>query len=172
MENDIEHIPRLIAQLYQTVHELNERFRGRPFTPDGHLVGSIGEVVAAYTYGLKLEKCSNEGFDAKTEEDKTVEIKLTGGESVAVSSDFKTPPDFLLVLKLFPQEGFEEIYNGPFPREQWDKKNANKRRLVTFRLNELRKLGKTPDTKRLGEKHPLEELNRLFRTAHLLEARS
>ena len=91
---------------------------------------------------------------------------------MAVSSDFKTPPDFLFVLKLFSQEGFEEIYNGPFPREQWDKKNANKRRLVTFRLNELRKLGKTPDTKRLGEKHPLEELNRLFRTAHLLEARS
>src|SRR5580704_19671100 len=44
----------LIRQLYTVVAQLEEEFEDRRFTPDGHLVGSIGEVVAAYAFGLKL----------------------------------------------------------------------------------------------------------------------
>jgi hypothetical protein len=157
MENDLRAIPELVAQLYQTVRSLNDIFPHRPFTPDGHLVGSIGEVVAADTYGLILEKCSNEGFDAKTETQKTVEIKLTGGMSVAVSSGDKTP-ELLIVLKLDRNSGFEEIYNGEFPLDLWRGKKVSKRRVVNFRVNELRKI----NPKRLKEKHPLGELNALF----------
>jgi hypothetical protein len=50
MENLTHNIPELIGQLFKTVRALNEIFPDRPFTPDGHLVGSIGEVVAAETY--------------------------------------------------------------------------------------------------------------------------
>ncbi len=78
---------------------LNKLFPDRPFTPDGHLVGSIGEVIAADTYDLTLEKCSNAGFDAKTQTLRTVEIKLTGGDSVSVSSDCN-PPEFLIVFEV------------------------------------------------------------------------
>jgi len=46
------------------VAELEKEFEGRRFTPDGHLVGSIGEVVAAYAFGLKLLPASNERHDA------------------------------------------------------------------------------------------------------------
>ena len=91
------------------MRDLNHLFPDRPFTPDGHLVGSIGEVVAADTYDLILEKCSNPGFDAKTRTGRSVEIKLTGGDSVSVSSDCN-PPDFLIVLKLITKTGFSEIY--------------------------------------------------------------
>ena len=49
----------LIRQLYAVVSELEKEFEGRRFTPDGHLVGSIGEVVAAYAFGLKLLPASN-----------------------------------------------------------------------------------------------------------------
>ena len=86
-QDDIRASPALIGQLFRTVQALNRIYPDRPFTPDGHLVGSIGEVVAADTYGLILEKCSNEGFDAKAKGGQTVEIKLTGGTSVAVASD-------------------------------------------------------------------------------------
>ena len=54
----------LIRQLYAVVAELEKEFEGRRFTPDGHLVGSIGEVVAAYAFGLKLLPASNERHDA------------------------------------------------------------------------------------------------------------
>ncbi len=40
-------IPSLVQELYSIVDRLEELFPGRRFTPDGHLVGSIGEVLAA-----------------------------------------------------------------------------------------------------------------------------
>lgn len=159
MKDDIRNIPVLIGQLFQTVAALNRIYPERPFTPDGHLVGSIGEVVAADTYGLILEKCSNEGFDARADDNRTVEIKLTSGKCVAVSSDSKTP-DLLIVLSLHRKRGFEEIYNGMFPVELWSSKKASKRRTVSLRLKELTKL----NPKLLKQKHPLQELNGLFRS--------
>ncbi len=41
-------MPALIRQLYRVVAQLEAEF-GRKFTPDGHLVGSIGEVIGAAT---------------------------------------------------------------------------------------------------------------------------
>ena len=43
-----------IRELYRITAELEEKYPGRRFTPDGHLVGSIGEVYAAEKYGLTL----------------------------------------------------------------------------------------------------------------------
>ena len=156
---DITDIPRLIGELFNIVKSLNEIFPERPFTPDGHLVGSIGEVVARYIYGISLEKCSNEGFDAKTKDGHTVEIKLTGkkGTSVSVSSEAE-PPDYLIVLKL-TEDGFVEVYNGKFPVELWQKKTASKRKVKSLPLNELRPLNRSL----LRQENSLEDFNRFFR---------
>lgn len=129
----------------------------RKFTPDGHLVGSIGEVVAADTYGLILENSSNKGFDAKTRDDETVEIKLTGGKSAAVSSEYAETPKILIVLKL-KDTGFTEIYNGTFPLDLWLSKKPSKRRVRTLGIAELA----ARNEKLLKEQHPLEALNRMF----------
>ena len=43
----------MITQLYEVPDELEERF-GRKFTPDGHLMGSLGEAMAVYMYDLVL----------------------------------------------------------------------------------------------------------------------
>ncbi len=158
MEPNVSRVPRLVARLYQVVRELTELFPGRRFTPDGHLVGSIGEVIAEYTYGLTLENCSNPGFDARTRTGQTVEIKLTGGTSVAVASD-GNPPALLIVLRLDPKTGFTEIYNGEFPVELRKAKPKNKRNVVTLRLSELRRLA---PTQVIPLVHSLDEINRLF----------
>ncbi len=47
-KEDIDQIPILIKELYEIVNKLEEHFLAWHFTPDGHLVGSIGEVLAAY----------------------------------------------------------------------------------------------------------------------------
>ena len=51
---DRKRLPELICDLYQIVGELEAMFPGRHFTPDGHLVGSLGECLAAYHYSLEL----------------------------------------------------------------------------------------------------------------------
>ena len=55
-----------IKSLYKVVDELNREFaeETRKFTLDGHLVGSIGEVVAAYAFNLRLLESSSAGHDA------------------------------------------------------------------------------------------------------------
>ena len=154
MQDDIRRIPELVGRLFETVRELQRIFPDRPFTPDGHLVGSIGEVVAAYVYGLTLERCSNQGFDARTEEGQSVEIKLTGVDYVSVSSDSQ-PPEILIVLKLHQAGQFEEIYNGSFPLDLWRSKKPSKRLVVGLRLTELRRI----NPHLLEQKHSLEQLN-------------
>jgi len=116
-----EEVPALIGDLLKTTQRLNEMFKGRPFTPDGHLVGSIGEVVAEYIYDLTLQPASVPQIDAHTQDGRSVQIKLTGakGKSFGLrwSNQLKTPPaDLLIGLKL-TENGFEEIYNGPFPKD-------------------------------------------------------
>lgn len=98
--------PNLMAELYGLVTELEQMFQ-RPFTPDGHMVGSIGEALAAHYYGLTLLPCSTAGCDA-TSGEKRIEIKATQGSRVA----FRCEPEHLLVLKIHRDGSFEEVYNG------------------------------------------------------------
>jgi hypothetical protein len=58
----------------------------RKFTPDGHLVGSIGEVVAAEALGLTLYPMSRAGHDAY-DANGDVQIKMTAGRSVAMYAE-------------------------------------------------------------------------------------
>ena len=117
----LEAVPALIGDLLKTTQRLNEMFEGRPFTPDGHLVGSIGEVVAEYIYDLKLQPANVPQIDAYTLDGRSVQIKLTGakGKSYGLrwSSRMRTAPaDLLIGLKL-TEAGFTEVYNGPFPED-------------------------------------------------------
>jgi hypothetical protein len=108
MTFDDKRFPELIQELYRIVGELGDMFPGRPFTPDGHLVGSLAECFAEYYYGLNLYACSHPGHDAHTDDCK-VEIKATQGKSVSLRSG----PEKLLVFRLLRDGSFEEIYNGP-----------------------------------------------------------
>ena len=98
--------PQLIGQLYAVADELTHMFK-RPFTPDGHMVGSIGEALAAFHYGLTLTPPSTKGCDA-TLGAKRIEIKATQADRVA----FRCEPEYLIVLKIERDGTFEEIYNG------------------------------------------------------------
>lgn len=105
----IEQVPDLVKQLYTLVARFEALFPGRRFTPDGHLVGSIGEVVAAHHYDLKLLPASAQGHDAISSTGARVEVKATQGRSVALREE----PQHLLVLHLSRTGNFREVYNGP-----------------------------------------------------------
>ena len=105
---DSERFPEIIKQIYSLVSELEEMFKGRHFTPDGHMVGSIGEALAAHHYGLELLTASTKGHDA-LKDGKQIEIKATQGTTVA----FRHCPQHALVLKINKDGSFAEIYNGP-----------------------------------------------------------
>lgn len=100
--------PKLVQELYATVGRLETMFPSRHFTLDGHLVGSLGEVIAEHYYGVTLYPASTEGHDGHIG-NLQVEVKAAQGATVAISSE----PQHLLVFKLLPSGEFEEHYNGP-----------------------------------------------------------
>ncbi len=101
-------LPEQVAAIYRAVAELEAEYPGRKFTPDGHLVGSIGEVIAAKALGLKLHPNSYPGHDAY-DETGDVQIKMTGGKSVAMYGTCTR----LVVLKIISPEEAEIFYDGP-----------------------------------------------------------
>lgn len=106
---DHENFRKQVQLIYQAVHELERMFPGRPFTPDGHMVGSLGECLVGDAYGLELMPPSNQGFDATTNSGKKVEIKATQSKSVA----FRSKPEHTIIIKINKDGTFDETFNGP-----------------------------------------------------------
>ena len=105
----MERAVEIVKNIYSLVAELERIFPGRRFTPDGHMVGGLGEVWAQSLYGLHLLKNSAELHDAHAEDGRLVQVKATQRNAVAMSGE----PDHLIVLRLLPNGTVKEEYNGP-----------------------------------------------------------
>lgn len=125
-----------LEALYSASERLEALFPDRSFALDGHLVGSIGEVVAAYMFDLSLSKASTKGHDAIASDGQKVEIKLTQGSRVAIRHE----PEHLIVLSR-PKGGPLRVeYNGcgAIAWEAAGEMQSNGQRSIT--LNKLRQL--------------------------------
>ena len=152
----VDSVPSLIGELYALVAKFESLFPGRRFTPDGHLVGSIGEVIAAHRYGLELLAHSARGHDARSATGALVEIKATQGSNVAL----REQPNHLIVLQLSKLGEASEIYNGP-GEQVWAAAGAmqrnGQRSISLFRLRALMAL--VPKALRLPECVPNKSFN-------------
>jgi hypothetical protein len=132
-------LPREVEAIYQAVAALEQNYPGRKFTPDGHLVGSIGEVIAREALGLTLYPASHPGHDAHDDCGRQVQIKLTGGSSVAL----RATCDRLLVLRVFDFSFAEIVYYGegePIWQACGGLQAANGQRTIS--LSKLRAIGR------------------------------
>ena len=98
-----------LRELYAITAELENMYPGRKFTIDGHLVGSIGEILAAERYGLTLFPNSTQTHDALARDGRLVQVKATQTKRISISS----APDYLIVLQIKENGSWEEVYNGP-----------------------------------------------------------
>jgi hypothetical protein len=112
----IDEVPKLVRELYSIVHQLEGLFPSRRFTLDGHLVGSLGEVLAADKYDLQLLGASSEVHDARAPDGRLVQVKATQRRAVGL----RAAPQHLVVLRLLTSGQAEEVYNGP-GRQAWNK---------------------------------------------------
>ncbi len=126
-------MPEPVGQIYKATVMLEALYPDRKFTPDGHLVGSIGEVIAAQALGLTLYPMSRRGHDAY-DANGDVQIKMTAGNSIAMYSTC----DRLVVLRVVSPEEAEIVYDGPGQPiwEKAGKMGKNGQRVV--RLSRLR----------------------------------
>ena len=137
--------------LYDASEGLESLFPGRKFTLDGHLVGSIGEVVAAYMFGLDLMPASTLGHDAIAPDGRQVEIKLTQGKSIAL----RHAPQHLIALHRPKGGPVCVIYNGPgdIVWTAWGREQRNGQRPIGLaRLATI--YGNVAEVERLPEIRP------------------
>lgn len=111
-------LPNEVAHLVHARNQLRMRYKkyGLKFTPDGNMVGDLGEAIAAELFGLTLsEKRGTKAIDAHTSQRETVQIKASGrGQSIQFTHN-EEPAAWLLVLILdYEREEVEIAYNGPY----------------------------------------------------------
>lgn len=148
-----------VQKLIEIVAELEEEFPGRHFTLDGHLIGSIGEVLAVYHYGIQLYDAAAKRHDGIVD-DREVQIKITQQENIVISEK----PDYLLVLYMNKNGRVYEVYNGPgdMPWDTASKKDSHNNRHM--RVNKLMKLdANVLQDDRISVKHPIEKMKKEYK---------
>ena len=153
-KENIEAAMGYVRTLLDNVNALETMFPGRRFTLDGHLVGSVGEVAAAYHYGIELFPPSTERHDGSIG-NRNIQIKITQTENVLIGEE----PEYLIVLYLARTGKIYEVYNGPgvIPWETAGK--PDKRGYKHLRVNKLMSLDKEIEPEeRIIAVHPIEKL--------------
>ena len=112
-----EDVRTAIKKIFRSCQRLTELTK-RPFSPDGHLVGSFGEVVAAELLNLTLMPPSNDGYDAIDDQGRRVEIKATPRTSIGLSAS-GTRAERLVVVVVDGDGETEIAYDGP-TAPAWD----------------------------------------------------
>jgi hypothetical protein len=146
-------LPSPVAKIYEAVAELEAIFPGRKFTADGHLVGSLGEVIAAEELKLTLHPSSYAGHDA-FDANGDVQIKMTGqtGKSVSLYATCQR----LVVLKVVSPHEAEIIYDGP-GEPAWTatgRMGKNGQRVIS--LTRLRAIDAQANRAAAFDDHPIE----------------
>ena len=156
-----EEVIGLVGEMYANSRRLSQMTDGRKFILDGLFASTTGQIVAEYIYGL-LPDSDQRFHDAQTKAGETVQIMLTGesGTRFAVRwNDLSktSHADLLLCLKI-GEDGFEEIYNGAFPRDLLIGRTVQKNGQVHLSLASLRE----SNPALLPKEHSFASINRVF----------
>lgn len=156
-----ETIRHKVLEMITIVSELEKEFPGRHFTLDGHLVGSIGEVMAAYYYGIELYDASTKTHDGEIAGRK-VQIKITQRNGIVINADEK--PDYLLVLYLTREGKVYEIYNGSGDSPWYYRGKKDSHNNYHFGIAKLMRLdSEVPPEDRIVALHPIEKMEKEYK---------
>jgi len=136
-----------IRKMFEAQAELNRVFPKRPFTPDGRMIGDIGEAIAEIDYLVTVDPKSRKDWDGRREGvcEGCPEVQVRATQRDDDDNIYvKESPDngWLLVFRLFQDGHWECRYNGRTSRvwEALKNKKADKdgwKGITLVRLREL-----------------------------------
>ena len=153
----LKHNYKTIASM---ISKMEKNFPDRHFTMDGHLVGSIGECMAAYHYNIELAQSSQKNYDG-IKDGIEIQIKTTQKSNVMISSK----PEHLIVLRLLEDGQVTEVFNGPGD-VVWDEAGKkDKHGYYHFSVKKLLELNqRVPEDKRIIDEN---KIKKMYEDAHI-----
>ena len=104
----IRHIMATLFSAQNALRALAPEFRWAGL---GNLLGDYGEFIVIEAYGLIKADSVSAGYDARTKDGKTVQVKAS---HAADQIGFRGEADLMLILKVGLDGTWEEVYFGPF----------------------------------------------------------
>jgi hypothetical protein len=130
----VRHVVATIFSAQNALRSLAPEFR---WSGMGNLLGDYGEFVASEKYGLVKAPSGADGYDAKTKDGRTVQVKTNHSSSTI---GFRGEADLMLVLKVEDDGKWQEIYYGQFEpvlKLSTYSKRDNKHMITVSKLREL-----------------------------------
>ena len=81
----------------KNLREKYPKYQNRPFTVDGHLLGTLGEIYVAEKLGLQLNKSAKKDYDA-TKDGINYQIKITQTRKVCFKNPLRNAE--LIIIKI------------------------------------------------------------------------
>lgn len=137
-----------IAEIYEIANELGREFNITNCTPDGHLLGAIGQIAAKIAFGLSFGSGMEEHNCTWSDEKRTLDIQVrcTGRGSIAIRKE----PEYLIALGISETGKIRLLYNGPgeyvwerIKHQKQSQKYASKNQLQDAQL-EVRPISQIP----------------------------
>jgi hypothetical protein len=110
-ESKVEAIKGIVSSLFASQRALRALAPDYKWAGLGNLLGDFGEFISTQAYGLEKAASGSDGYDARTADGKTVQVKTN---HAATQIGFRGAADLLLVLHVTTDGEVEEIYYGPF----------------------------------------------------------
>lgn len=101
-----------IASIYNIANELGKEFKITKCTPDGHLLGAIGQIAAKMAFELDFGSERTEHNCTWTSDDGTkidIQVRSSGKGSIAIREE----PEYLIAIGINENGKLQLLYNGP-----------------------------------------------------------
>jgi hypothetical protein len=108
---DVAEFKNRIAQIYKIADELGRAFNIDTCTPDGHLLGAIGQIAASIAFNLQFgsekeeHNCTWSGGERKV----NVQVRCSGRGSIALRKE----PEYLIAVEIGKTGRIKLLFNGP-----------------------------------------------------------
>ncbi len=140
----IEAVKGIIASVFAAQRSLRALAPEYKWAGLGNLLGDFGEFVAMHGYGLTKASSGSDGYDARTADGRSVQVKTN---HAATQIGFRGQADLLLVLHVQASGEFEEIYFGPFAPVLAASRHSARDNKEMIAVSKLRELKRVLDTR-------------------------
>jgi hypothetical protein len=124
-----------IRQIYSISTGLGTAYGIETCTPDGHLLGAIGQIAAKIAFGVTFGSKKDEhncsiSFNGRQLD---IQVRTTGKTSIALRAE----PEYLIAIKIANYGAIDLIYSGP-GHHVWDMVKHQKAQQKTASVLQLR----------------------------------